>query len=129
MHIVSFHSSLLIYPSFFLILSHSLKSMEKGKNIFCPTSLPHQLTTLTLTLLGLALPMPMPNPAESGCTASATTKYRLTFTGKWSQMAFPKQYPLYRPPAQWSPLIGGCTSVELTVIGGKIARLKYIYRR
>ncbi|XP_062331832.1 spondin-2b [Osmerus eperlanus] len=80
--------------------------MEKVKNIFCPNSLPHQLTTLTLTLLGLALPMPMPNPDESGCTASETAKYSLTFTGKWSQMAFPKQYPLYRPPAQWSPLIG-----------------------
>ncbi|KAL8189825.1 UNVERIFIED_CONTAM: Spondin-2 [Gekko kuhli] len=33
-------------------------------------------------------------------------KYSIVFTGKWSQVAFPKQYPLYRPPAQWSPLLG-----------------------
>ncbi|MFT7797460.1 spondin-2 [Arapaima gigas] len=40
------------------------------------------------------------------CSADAPAKYSLVFKGKWSQAAFPKQYPLYRPPAQWSPLIG-----------------------
>lgn len=88
--------------------------MEKVRNICCLNSLPGQLTTLTLTLtlLRLVQSMPMPETTESGCTAAATAKYSLVFTGKWSQTAFPKQYPLYRPPAQWSPLIGVTHSSE-----------------
>ncbi|NWU59939.1 SPON2 protein, partial [Dromas ardeola] len=40
------------------------------------------------------------------CTAEELAKYSIIFTGKWSQTAFPKQYPLYRPPAQWSSMLG-----------------------
>ncbi|XP_069488268.1 spondin-2 [Ambystoma mexicanum] len=40
------------------------------------------------------------------CTADELARYSVVFTGKWSQVAFPKQYPLYRPPAQWSSLLG-----------------------
>ncbi|XP_072369028.1 spondin-2-like [Scyliorhinus torazame] len=39
------------------------------------------------------------------CSAHSAASYSLVFKGKWSPSAFPKQYPLYRPPAQWSPLI------------------------
>ncbi|XP_078087767.1 spondin-2-like [Mustelus asterias] len=39
------------------------------------------------------------------CSAHSAASYSLVFKGKWSASAFPKQYPLYRPPAQWSPLI------------------------
>lgn len=52
--------------------------------------------------------MPVPTDIPM-CTASETAQYSLTFTGKWTQAAFPKQYPRYRPPAQWSHLIGKCT--------------------
>ncbi|MCI4379736.1 hypothetical protein PGIGA_G00231670 [Pangasianodon gigas] len=61
--------------------------------------------TLMVTLLSGIATMPV-SVVDSLCTAPSTAKYRLTFTGKWSQTAFPKQYPVYRPPAQWSPLIG-----------------------
>lgn len=50
-----------------------------------------------------AMPVPTDVPM---CTASETAQYSLTFTGKWTPAAFPKQYPVYRPPAQWSNLIG-----------------------
>lgn len=50
-----------------------------------------------------------PQPGGPPCTARALAKYSLTFTGKWSQAAFPKQYPLFRPPAQWSALLGECS--------------------
>lgn len=43
------------------------------------------------------------------CTAQPLAKYSITFTGKWSQASFPKQYPLFRPPAQWSSLLGECS--------------------
>ncbi|XP_048883652.1 spondin-2a [Brienomyrus brachyistius] len=39
------------------------------------------------------------------CTARAPASYILVFTGHWSPETFPKQYPLFRPPAQWSKLI------------------------
>uniref|UniRef100_A0A665VNA8 Spondin-2-like n=1 Tax=Echeneis naucrates TaxID=173247 RepID=A0A665VNA8_ECHNA len=39
------------------------------------------------------------------CTARGPASYILVFTGHWSPQAFPKQYPLFRPPAQWSKLI------------------------
>lgn len=56
--------------------------------------------------------MPVPTDVPM-CTASETAQYRLTFTGKWSQAAFPKQYPVYRPPAQWSNLIGKWSEVSV----------------
>ncbi|KAM4809717.1 spondin-2 [Rhinophrynus dorsalis] len=48
----------------------------------------------------------LPLSEESLCTAEELAKYSVVFTGKWSQASFPKQYPLYRPPAQWSSLLG-----------------------
>lgn len=42
----------------------------------------------------------------SECTAKGPASYLLVFTGHWSPQAFPKQYPLFRPPAQWSKLMG-----------------------
>ncbi|XP_019382196.1 PREDICTED: spondin-2 [Gavialis gangeticus] len=60
--------------------------------------------TLLLTILGCASCLPVGD--ESICTAEELAKYSIVFTGKWSQTAFPKQYPLYRPPAQWSSVLG-----------------------
>ncbi|XP_029805582.1 spondin-2 [Suricata suricatta] len=62
------------------------------------------LWALLLATLGSSASQPL--GAESICTARPLAKYSLTFTGKWSQTAFPKQYPLFRPPAQWSSLLG-----------------------
>ncbi|XP_072898333.1 spondin-2b [Hemitrygon akajei] len=59
--------------------------------------------TLLVAILGCARCLPLDD--EPLCTARGRAKYSLVFTGKWSHTAFPKQYPLYRPPAQWSPLI------------------------
>lgn len=53
--------------------------------------------------------MPVPTDVPM-CTASEPAQYRITFTGKWSRAAFPKQYPVYRPPAQWSNIIGKFTA-------------------
>lgn len=62
------------------------------------------LWALLLATLGTAAGQPL--RGDSVCTARPLAKYRITFTGKWSQTAFPKQYPLFRPPAQWSSLLG-----------------------
>ncbi|PIO28764.1 hypothetical protein AB205_0193500, partial [Aquarana catesbeiana] len=48
----------------------------------------------------------LPLSEDAICTAEEIAKYSIIFTGKWNQASFPKQYPLYRPPAQWSSLLG-----------------------
>ncbi|KAM5193577.1 spondin-2 [Mantella aurantiaca] len=48
----------------------------------------------------------LPLSEDAICAAEEIAKYSIIFTGKWSQASFPKQYPLYRPPAQWSSLLG-----------------------
>uniref|UniRef100_G3UBU0 Spondin 2 n=1 Tax=Loxodonta africana TaxID=9785 RepID=G3UBU0_LOXAF len=59
---------------------------------------------LLLATLGSVAGLPL--EGEPGCTARHLARYSITFMGKWSQTAFPKQYPLFRPPAQWSSLLG-----------------------
>lgn len=83
-----------------------------------PTSCPlfsskpvYRLILLMITLGHEILSMPVPTDVPL-CTASETAQYSLTFSGKWSQAAFPKQYPIYRPPAQWSNLIGVTHSTD-----------------
>lgn len=45
--------------------------------------------------------------AESrSCSDRSLARYRVTFTGEWSEQRFPNQYPLFRPNAQWSKMIG-----------------------
>lgn len=67
-------------------------------------SLGRTLWVFLLAMLGSTAGQPL--GGESVCTARPLARYSITFTGKWSQTAFPKQYPLFRPPAQWSSLLG-----------------------
>ncbi|KAL0973957.1 hypothetical protein UPYG_G00213410 [Umbra pygmaea] len=78
--------------------------MERAMNVCRTIRGGRCLASLILTLLGGIHPMPV--TVDPVCTADTTAKYSLSFTGMWSQNAFPKQYPIHRPPAQWSPLIG-----------------------
>lgn len=40
------------------------------------------------------------------CSDKFLAEFNLTFYGDWSPRVFTKDYPKYRPPAQWSKLIG-----------------------
>ena len=40
------------------------------------------------------------------CKPKMLAEYELTFIGGWSSTLYPKMYPRYRPPAQWSKLVG-----------------------
>ncbi|KAI0214571.1 Spondin-2 [Lamellibrachia satsuma] len=44
--------------------------------------------------------------AAAACRAEPIVKYSLTLQTFWARKYFPKQYPRYRPRAQWSKLIG-----------------------
>ncbi|KAM4854308.1 spondin-2 [Thomomys bottae] len=71
------------------------------------------LWALLLATLGSTAGQPL--GGESVCTARPLAKYSITFSGKWSQTAFPKQYPLFRPPAQWSSLLGAAHSSDYSM--------------
>ncbi|KAM5339815.1 spondin-2 isoform 2-T2 [Glossophaga mutica] len=71
------------------------------------------LWALLLATLGSVASQPL--RGDSMCTARTLAKYSITFTGKWSQTAFPKQYPLFRPPAQWSSLLGAAHSSDYSM--------------
>ncbi|MBN3305575.1 spondin-2b [Amia ocellicauda] len=76
--------------------------------LLCKYSAECWLAILALLCCVCSLPLDV----DPVCTVEGTAKYRLVFTGKWSQTAFPKQYPLYRPPAQWSPVIAVTHSTD-----------------
>ena len=40
------------------------------------------------------------------CRVKSLARYNVTFEGMWDRTVFPKQYPLWRPPAQWSGVLG-----------------------
>ena len=62
------------------------------------------MAVLLRVSLGHAAP---PSPTDgTDCSARGPASYILVFTGLWSPQTFPKQYPMFRPPAQWSKLIG-----------------------
>lgn len=41
-----------------------------------------------------------------GCSTDKLVLYRITFATYWDRENFPKQYPEWRPEAQWSKLVG-----------------------
>lgn len=40
------------------------------------------------------------------CKSNRVAMYNVTFVGNWSPELFPKHYPEFRPPAQWSKTFG-----------------------
>ncbi|XP_049742512.1 spondin-2 [Loxodonta africana] len=77
------------------------------------TLMPATSWALLLATLGSVAGLPL--EGEPGCTARHLARYSITFMGKWSQTAFPKQYPLFRPPAQWSSLLGATHSSDYSM--------------
>ncbi|XP_073995956.1 spondin-2-like isoform X2 [Rhodnius prolixus] len=58
------------------------------------------------------------------CRSNTLAVYSLKLYTFWNQKDFPKQYPLYRPPAQWSKLFG-FTHDSKTILWreGELARI------
>lgn len=69
-----------------------------------PSYKSYKVVLTVLSIVGYSSCLPLSE--DPVCTAEEIAKYSIVFTGKWSQGSFPKQYPLYRPPAQWSSLLG-----------------------
>ncbi|XP_073676948.1 spondin-2a [Garra rufa] len=74
-----------------------------SSEVFFPGWLQQLLVVLLRFALSCAAPVNLTNGTE--CSARGPASYILVFTGHWSPQTFPKQYPLFRPPAQWSKLM------------------------
>ena len=44
--------------------------------------------------------------SSSQCPLDMLAVYKVTLSTYWGEDTFPKQYPQWRPPAQWSKTIG-----------------------
>ena len=51
--------------------------------------------------------------SRTTCDPDKLTVYRIYLQTAWSRDHFPKQYPEWRPPAQWSKLIGKFNGITL----------------
>lgn len=89
--------------------------MDTSSNAFTLSTASYRLLVMVLVVGRGSHSLPVPTDVPM-CTASETAQYSLTFTGKWTQAAFPKQYPVYRPPAQWSNLIGKSINAQENLI-------------
>ncbi|KAL4231890.1 Spondin-2 [Mactra antiquata] len=49
------------------------------------------------------------------CKDKIMAEYELAFYGEWSADVYPRMFPRYRPPAQWSKLIGRSHSDQYTM--------------
>ena len=61
-------------------------------------------------LLMLLLPM-----MTTACSTDSLAVYQIVLETHWSEEIFPKQYPQWRPPAQWSKTIGFTHNDSLTL--------------
>ena len=43
---------------------------------------------------------------DDACQSNRLVVYKVIFNTYWDRKKFPKQYPEWRPPAQWSKLVG-----------------------
>lgn len=66
-------------------------------------SMAHHFLALACSVLSAVL---LPSPVSSGCSSDLLAVYKLSIRTFWEEEQFPKQYPEWRPPAQWSKTIG-----------------------
>ena len=48
----------------------------------------------------------LPSVTSSECSSNRLVLYKVIFRTNWSRKLFPRQYPEWRPPAQWSKVVG-----------------------
>ncbi|XP_042238329.1 spondin-2-like isoform X2 [Homarus americanus] len=68
-------------------------------------SLPRYLPSLALLGLCLCVGARVVYPSST-CEPNKMTVYKVMVETAWSREVFPKQYPEWRPPAQWSKVVG-----------------------
>lgn len=65
-----------------------------------------RMARLLLALLLPALAIAAPTADTDACNPDKMTVYRMVLHTYWTREKFPKHYPDWRPPAQWSKVYG-----------------------
>ncbi|CAG0917974.1 unnamed protein product [Notodromas monacha] len=81
------------------------KGFQAASTVFVPLMCLVALMLLPSTCLTTAASTVVDRPAQT-CGSDKLIVYRVTLETFWSPAAFPKHYPKWRPPAQWSKVIG-----------------------
>ena len=55
----------------------------------------------------------------STCPEDQLVMYKMVFNTLWDKRDFPKQYPDWRPPAQWSKVIGKLSLMKYVLLKPK----------
>ena len=76
------------------------------------------MALLCVVLCGFVLVMgaPYPESVSEPCQPDKLTVYKVVLQTFWTRDQFPKHYPDWRPPAQWSKLIGEYTEMSVPEI-------------
>ena len=64
------------------------------------------MTPLVVAVLAVVAVLVAPGTLASSCPPDMLAVYSLALRTEWAEDRFPKQYPQWRPPAQWSKTIG-----------------------
>lgn len=77
------------------------------------------MTCAPCLVLGVIFLAPKLHLSSATCAQEKLAVYNLKFEANWGEDNFPKQYPLWRPPAQWSKTVGFShgTAMQLFSIG------------
>ena len=82
-------------------MEHYYGDKVTEKNIKMTISLKIQLLAVVI-----AAAVALVVNADEDCQSNRLVVYKVIFTTYWDRKRFPKQYPEWRPPAQWSKLVG-----------------------
>ncbi|XP_039437929.1 spondin-2 [Culex pipiens pallens] len=80
--------------------------MKKTKLVLWRRPSPPLVTVLLLLVLGLIPLMDGAVLQSESCNSEALVFYRIRLQTSWSRQLFPKHYPEFRPPPQWSMTYG-----------------------
>lgn len=76
-------------------------------SVISSSSSHRRLVVVTLTLIAaLGLQEAKGDANNLKCQSTKLVVYKVTFSTFWDRETFPKQYPEWRPPPQWSKLVG-----------------------
>lgn len=101
--------------------------MKKTKLVLWRRRRPSPLVTVLLLVLGLIPLMDGAVLQSESCNSEALVFYRIRLQTSWSRQLFPKHYPEFRPPPQWSMTYGkGWVFVGSTGVCGTIGNCTFL---
>ena len=83
----------------------TLLNIQKTMNLFGDI-MPQLIINVISGLLIFNVLNHLPSVTSSECSSNRLVLYKVIFRTNWNRKLFPRQYPEWRPPAQWSKVVG-----------------------